>query len=243
MCLDFIQLDHPRITESSASLGRALNIYETNGPLTIIVPFPSKIDSQALSTALRIAHDLDVFLKLDSQILPDTVAMSLIKSESSTLKSNLIILGGIENAVTRSLLQLPTKDIKTEFGLSEDGEWTLRGAPISKMTRNEDIGILFTHPHPFNPSAAAVILSGTKSLGGGMERALRLLAPRTGLIVPDWILSGKAADRFGICGILGAGFVKIHLIKMKTKNLILHFFYRVWDTKWRWNEPMSWVGW
>ncbi|KAL5532933.1 hypothetical protein ACEPAF_4707 [Sanghuangporus sanghuang] len=208
--------------------GRVQNIFDTTAPLTIIISSDARVYPKMLSAALRIAQALDVYLKLDSEIILDTDAVQVVESTNRKglaghcLRGNLVILGGAENALSRKLLTNPATGLQTEFGLSEDGTWVFRGETLDKGY--DDLGILFTHPHPTNPAVSAVFLSGTSLLtdpgSQGFERVLGLLVPRTGIAVPDWIIVRKDIDQLGTGGVIGAG---------------------VWDSTWRWNEAMSYT--
>ncbi|KAH8108461.1 hypothetical protein DFH11DRAFT_1632998 [Phellopilus nigrolimitatus] len=220
-------LENPADTPLSAPPppGRIQNILNTPAPLTIIVPSELRAYARALSAALRIAHALDVYFKLDAEIVQDTVALDLLSSEGLE-DGNLVVLGGAENAFARALLQAPQYTRSTEFSLAADGAWLFRGRPLpiplaSRAGAEEGISILFTHPHPSNTRGAAVFLAGTDARGEGLERALRLLPLRTGVSVPDWVIAGSGMDDQGAGGVLGAG---------------------VWNRSWRWSESMSWIS-
>lgn len=182
--------------------------------MTLVISSDPRVYPRMLSAALRIAHALNVYLKLDSEILLDRHAVRVLESsrrertEAQPLQGNLIILGGAENALSRELLTTTrASSLQSEFGLSEDGTWAFRGEPLDKG--EDDLGILFTHPHPANPTGTAVFLSGTSPPSDtgsqGFERVLRLLVPRTGIAVPDWIIVKEDVDQFGIGGVIGAG--------------------------------------
>ncbi|KAI5124055.1 hypothetical protein M0805_003883 [Coniferiporia weirii] len=205
--------------------GRVQNIFDTPAALTIIIPSSATAYPKALSAALRIAHALDVYLKLDAEIILDTVALSRRSTgtaekvtQALRMEGNLIIIGGVENTFARMLLQVESPGRMTEFGIDQDGNWLFRGRPLPRTSDNS-LGIVFTHPHPEGGDNAAVFLSGTDP--AGLERALRLFPIRTGIAVPDWTIIGSAADNLGIGGIVGAG---------------------VWDGSWKWNEAMSWLS-
>ncbi|EJD02092.1 uncharacterized protein FOMMEDRAFT_157287 [Fomitiporia mediterranea MF3/22] len=199
--------------------GRLQNIFDTSGPITIVIPSDPHFYTRMLSAALRISHALDVYIKIDSEIITDTEALHRLNSNSEGnprhmqyhFQGNIVILGGKENALSRKLLQVPQSERQTEFGISESGEWLFRNRVLPDA--DKDIGILFTHPNHLNPYGAAVILAGSSddNSGGseGLERVLRLLVPRTGIAAPDWIIVGKEADQLGIGGVLGAGYVRL----------------------------------
>ncbi|THH05576.1 hypothetical protein EW145_g4691 [Phellinidium pouzarii] len=194
--------------------GRIQNILDTSGPLTIVIPSDLLAFPKALSAALRFVHALDVYLKLDAEIILDTFALRQ-GAWPVEMKGSLIIIGGAENTFARSLLQVTPQRRLTEFGIGENGEWLFRDQPLSRF---ESLGIMFTHPHPMSAESAAVFLAGTDT--SGLERALRLFPLRTGIAVPDWVIIGLTADRLGAGGVVGAG---------------------VWNSSWKWSEAMSWM--
>ncbi|CAG8719794.1 5679_t:CDS:2 [Acaulospora colombiana] len=55
----------------------------------------------------------------------------------------------------------------------------------------------------------------------GLERIFRLFPLRTGIMIPEWIVTGPKADLLGAGGLLGAGY---------------------WGRSWEWNENISWLG-
>lgn len=61
---------------------------------------------------------------------------------------------------------------------------------------------MFLHQHPKYEGANMVFLLGDAS---GMERVARLFPIRTGVTVPDWLITGEKADNMGTAGLMGAG--------------------------------------
>ena len=170
------------------------NIFDTAGPIQIIIPHGSDF----LNAALRIAHMFDTYLKLDTEIILDSIFDT--SPSSSSGRGNLIVIGR-NNLYARKVLQLESADLRTDFSLS-DGNWLLRGRPISCEDK-ESIGLLFTHPHPLNPRGLVLFVDGSDD--AALERVLRLIAPRTGIAVPDWLIVGEEADSKGMAGVIGAG--------------------------------------
>jgi len=165
-------------------------------------------------------HVLDVYHKLDAEIITDEVATALFPAhaiqsvkmtDSTGPLGNLIVVGGSENAFGKSLLA----QNRTEFRLASEDVWGIR----RRVFREKGLGLLFTHPHPTNPRGLTLFLAGTDE--EGLERAWRLFPYRTGVPVPDWIVIGRDADWQSAGGVLGAG---------------------VWDNEWKWNEAMSWLS-
>ena len=145
-----------------------------------------------LSAALRLAHDLDLYHKLDSEIIEAQTAVE--RELTGTLGSgNLVVLGGTTNAFTRHLLALG----RTAMQLQK--ETLLLGGNAF----NSELTTLFLHPHPTNPTGLALVLFADNKRS--IERALRLFPIRTGVTVPDWIAVGEEADKVGAAGVKAAG--------------------------------------
>lgn len=70
--------------------GRLSLVLSSKGPLLFVIPDD---DDQSLSYALRLAQDLDVFHKLDVEILTDTDANGLLEG-GSLGSSNIVIFDG-----------------------------------------------------------------------------------------------------------------------------------------------------
>ena len=70
--------------------GRLSLILSSKGPLLFVIP---EEDDLSLSCALRLAHDLDTFHKLDVEILTDIEASRLLE-DGSLGPSNIVIFDG-----------------------------------------------------------------------------------------------------------------------------------------------------
>ncbi|KAI0781232.1 hypothetical protein BD413DRAFT_600635 [Trametes elegans] len=169
--------------------GRLANILLSNEPLIIVVP--TKQPSRELSAALRIAHNLDVYHKLDAEIIDDKEASERL-SEASQETGNAIFLG--LGAFAKSVLAQG----KTAFGVQDD-DLALRGRRLNEPST----AALFLHPHPSREESLLLFLHGADA--EGLERGLRLFPIRTGVTVPDWIVVGSQADARGSGGVEGAG--------------------------------------
>jgi hypothetical protein len=85
-----------------------------------------------------------------------------------------------------------------------------------------------------SPSGLVAFVSGTDHFG--IERAARLFPIRTGVVLPDWLVIGGGADKFGAAAIIGAGYVD----SFSRKHRVL-INCSVWGTEWGWNECASWL--
>ena len=72
--------------------GRLSLILSSKGPLLFVIPDE---DDLSLSYALRLAHDLDTFHKLDVEISTDTEASGLLE-DGSLGPSNIVVFDGVK---------------------------------------------------------------------------------------------------------------------------------------------------
>lgn len=87
------QITYPKAhTADIQPSGRLSLILSSKGPLLLVIPDE---DDLSLSYALRLAHDLDTFHKLDVEILTDTEANSLLE-DGSLGPSNIVIFDGVK---------------------------------------------------------------------------------------------------------------------------------------------------
>ena len=179
--------------KTTTPTGRILNVLNSTGPFTIVVP--SRSPSAELSAALRIAHNLNVYHKLDAEVITEGEAAVRLR-DGSLASGNLVVLGsGDLGAFATSIL----KEAKTPFAL-RDSTLELRGQSLNAPST----GTLFLHPHPTDAKALALFVHGADA--NGLERAVRLFPIRTGVTVPDWIVVGAQADDRGTGGVRGAGY-------------------------------------
>ncbi|KAL7283150.1 hypothetical protein ACG7TL_002576 [Trametes sanguinea] len=177
------------IARPSPLTGRLANVLNSAGPITIVIP--TKNPSRELSVALRLAHNLNVYLKVDADIIDDEEAKR--NMENSSFGSGNMIVLGLSN-FARTVLN----ERKTAFGVV-DGALSLKG----RLLNQPSMAALFLHPHPTHAESLALFIHGTDS--SGLERALRVFPIRTGVTVPDWIFLGSQADSVGTGGVEGAG--------------------------------------
>ncbi|CCM03831.1 uncharacterized protein FIBRA_05980 [Fibroporia radiculosa] len=175
---------------ASQSSGRMAKILSTAAPMVIVVSDMSS--EHALLSALQIAHNLDVYHKLDSEIIDSTEAMRR-QSADELGSGNIVVLGDLGCSFAAAVLRAR----QTAFTYS-DGLLYLRGRPLLHTSAT-----LFLHPHPSNQEGSMVFIQANDGLG--LERALRLFPLRTGTTLPDWIVVGEDTDHIGAAGVEGAG--------------------------------------
>ena len=148
----------------------------------------------SLSAALRLVAALDGYHKLDAVIVDDTEAAKQL-GDGSLSKSNAVVLTNGKGTFVESLLSRGD----TAFSLdSDNGTLCLRGRRIGAGS-----AALFLHPHPSVTDASVLFLYAQD--GSALERGLRLFPIRTGVPIPDWVVTTERADEVGSGGIEGMG--------------------------------------
>ncbi|KAI5835596.1 hypothetical protein K523DRAFT_368134 [Schizophyllum commune Tattone D] len=167
---------------------RAQSILSTTpGPIKLLVP--SLADgSPELSLALRIAHDLDSYHKLDAEIIkgrPDD-------------RGNLVAIqvGKPSDAFYRLL-----RDDNAVLLPSDEGV-CFRGRDDYKIHR-PGTGVIALDPSVVDGRTRLYMYAADVA---GLERLGRLFPIRTGVKVPGWMVVGPEMDTKSSGGILGAGF-------------------------------------
>ncbi|KAI0637266.1 hypothetical protein C8Q77DRAFT_1051392 [Trametes polyzona] len=172
--------------------GRIASVLNTDGPLTLVIP--KRQQSPELSAALRIAHNLNVYHKLNAEIIDAEEALQRLDT-SSLGPGNVVVLDqGSPNTFAKRILAQG----RMPFRLRDD-TLQLRGRPLNEPNS----ATLFLHPHPTRAASSVLFVYGSDH--AGLERALRLFPIRTGVTVPDWIVVGPQADERGSGGVSGAG--------------------------------------
>lgn len=168
------------------------SVLSSPGLLTIVIP--TKQQGAELSAASRLAHNLNVYHRLDAEII-DAKEASQRLDVSSLSPGNVVVL---EQGPLSSFAKSILGKARTAFQLRDD-TLELQG----RLLNEPNAATLFLHPHPTRADASLLFVYG----GGpaGLERGLRLFPIRTGITVPDWIVVGSHADERGAGGVEGAG--------------------------------------
>ncbi|KDR81373.1 hypothetical protein GALMADRAFT_263657 [Galerina marginata CBS 339.88] len=197
-----------RYSEVLRTPGRMQSILSSPGPLIFVIS--EETNQQDLSVALRLAHVLNLYHKLDGEIISEETALTRNKL-ATWPTGNVIFLGTPSSPFAQEVLHSKKGGIRI-----------INQAPHIGERRFDKPGqaLLFLHPHPTmgltNPSFMMFLLYNDKA---GLERAARLFPFRTGVAVPDWLVVGDKMDMFGAGGLEAAG---------------------VWDSDWKLSEYMSW---
>ncbi|KAF7338633.1 Transmembrane protein [Mycena venus] len=194
-------------TAAQAS-ARIQSFLSTAAPFYLVVLDNSS--SRDVSLALRIAHDLHAYHRLDAEIVLGYESFrERLADSSNTAPGNILVIGNAASPSLANMLHGQQTPFRTENNVLAIKDATLDEAGL---------GILFLHPRPHNADGQMLFLLSTDA--SGLERAGRLFPIRTGVTVPDWLITSSRADWTGAGGVIGAG---------------------VWGIGWSWNEAMSWL--
>ncbi|KAJ7093157.1 hypothetical protein C8R44DRAFT_399607 [Mycena epipterygia] len=179
----------PEKTSTQAS-GRIQSFLSTTAPLRLVVL--DDASSRDMSLALRIAHDLNAYHRLDAEIVSGYAALQ----DSALDTGNILIIGDTASPFLAKMLE----NAQTPFRM-ENNLLTVRDTVVDEA----GLGILFLHPHPHDANSQILFLLSTDA--SGLERAGRLFPIRTGVTVPDWVIISGRAEETGAGGVIGAGCV------------------------------------
>ncbi|KAK0448367.1 uncharacterized protein EV420DRAFT_1712427 [Desarmillaria tabescens] len=155
--------------------GRMQAVLSSDGPIVLVIPDDTATYPQELSVARRIAHDLGLYHRLDTEIIRSSEAFD----PDILSHGNIVAIGNEASA---------------SFTLNKRTPFEANGYQIR---------LLFLHSHPMNADGNMVMIQSTDA--AGLERAARLFPVRTGIPVPDWLIVGPLADSQGAGGVMGAG--------------------------------------
>ncbi|KAJ6606577.1 hypothetical protein DFH09DRAFT_1242069 [Mycena vulgaris] len=165
---------------------RIQSFLSTTAPFRLVVLDNSS--SRDISLALRIAHDLNAYHRLDAEIIPR------VPDRFGDSPGNILIIGRTSSPLLPELLESSETPFRMENNLL-----VIRDTIIDEA----GLGILFLHPHPENTKGQMLFLLSTDA--AGLERAGRLFPIRTGVTVPDWLIISSRAEQTGAGGVIGAG--------------------------------------
>ncbi|KAG7452898.1 uncharacterized protein BT62DRAFT_989922 [Guyanagaster necrorhizus] len=178
-------------TQSGTQLsGRMQTVLSSNGPLVLVIPDDTDTYRQEFSVAQRIAHDLGLYHRLDTEIIRSSEA-----SDAEFLsQGNIVAIGNEASASFVVNEKIPFEAKTSQHLISYEPQQPLDGP---------EIGLLFLHSHPLKVDGNMVMMQSTDA--AGLERVARLFPIRTGILVPDWLIVGPLADSQGAGGVISAG--------------------------------------
>lgn len=166
----------------------------SNGPITFVQPSSNHDQAKNFNTlALRLAHDLHIYHRLDSEIIRDHELIS--GADVDWPKGNTVLMGTLSDPLIKHVLSQGKTPLAIQGNrLSLNGH-TVRSGPHT--------GLVFLHPHPTSPDALIMFVIGESPKA--LEWAARLFPIRTGITVPSWVILGPGMDEIGAAGISAAG--------------------------------------
>ncbi|CAG8515817.1 2966_t:CDS:10 [Funneliformis caledonium] len=195
----FYKNDNGNAWKHPLTYGPAHLILESKSPLLIVIGTTSAsnaVTSKFMNVAQEISHSWFLYGNGNAIIVHDT---DLIDDNefagNEYVKGNMVLLGNI-----------------FENKFYKDGSFQLNYKKFS----DPGTGILFLHPYKF--SQLSLIISGTDL--SGLDQIAKLFPKRTGVPIPDWIITGSETKWKGVGGLLGAGF---------------------WDNEWRYNDAIGYL--
>ncbi|RUS17630.1 hypothetical protein BC937DRAFT_89702 [Endogone sp. FLAS-F59071] len=208
-----------------STYGPVHQIFESLLPLLIIIP-ANAADHTHLHVAQKIAHEWYLYGRGDAEIVKDDDVSLVGRIKEEGFNGNLVLVGGpAENWSTREVLEKRRSEgmWRVAGGVCLDWRSPLRmdlspsPAEITPILRQRHcrfcfcryniplncvLGVFFLHP--WKSDHIALVIAGVDN--DGLRQAGWLLPKRTGMMVPDWVITGPEMKWKGIGGILGAGF-------------------------------------
>lgn len=172
--------------------GRMSTALSSKGPVLIVIS--DTRETRSLSVALRLAHVLNLYHKLDAEIITDAHLMRLVQ-EDQVGGGTLVVIGNTSGNFTTWCL-----------GRGET-PFAIQGTALALQGRSlggDSVGAIFLHPHPTRSDDNVVFMLADDPMT--LERVVKLFPVRTGVTVPDWlVISGSSIDQRGAAGVKGAG--------------------------------------
>lgn len=171
--------------------GPLLSIFSSNLPLKLIVgTLGSQVKRNHLrSIALKITRDAYVYGKIDCEILDDVEVI-----DDETVEGNIVLIGGGRDNLLGRVWGVDWK-VDVRF-LSSDG-FSIHG----KVFEVPGQGLLYLAPNPTDSKGLTLVLGGIGY--EGLESAYKLFPLRTGVPIPDWVVTSPDRTEGGI---VAAGF-------------------------------------
>ncbi|KIM48997.1 hypothetical protein M413DRAFT_92377 [Hebeloma cylindrosporum] len=201
------EMRKPQPSMTSQPPGRIQSILSSPGPITIITSRKSSGNDH--SAALRLAYVLQLYHRLDSEIIAEDEAHT--RTAGTWPTGNIIFIGPPRSPFATDILGQRRTSART---INHDSTIHFGTRKFQKPGQ----ALMFSHPHPTqNNSLMLFILYNDDS---GLERAVRVFPFRTGVAVPDCVIVGAMMDTLGAAGIEGAGCVGQRLAVKRGHDLV-----------------------
>ncbi|KAG0226718.1 hypothetical protein BGW41_004100 [Actinomortierella wolfii] len=220
----FVPDNEPHVAGASAAIaawkkmerhretyGPPIQVFEK--PLIVVVGsyFNSPEWTKAAQHISRIvAHDIYQYSRVTPTVLTDYEYVKSIGKPNQCNECNMILIGdAFQNSVTSLVLARHDSPVGVDHRSGTvyiDPSWGLdKEVEIESETRFTQPGTGLLMLRPLGHTRLALIIAGVDVKG--MEGAARLFPKRTGLLVPDWVVTGPEMPWKGAGGILAAGYV------------------------------------
>ncbi|KAF9168700.1 hypothetical protein DFQ26_002600 [Actinomortierella ambigua] len=158
-----------------------------------------------------VAHDVYQYSRVTPLIITDREYIEVADQLRECEACSVVLIGdALQNSATAEVLQShpspvnvdrklgkvtiqPSLGLDTEVEIQTDAEFSQSGTGLLML-------------RPLGSSGLALIIAGLDVKG--LEGAARLFPKRTGLLVPDWVITGPEMPWKGAGGILAAGYVQ-----------------------------------
>ncbi|KAF9977868.1 hypothetical protein BGZ73_004623 [Actinomortierella ambigua] len=190
--------------------GPAIQVFEKAMVVVVGTHFEgAEWEKAAQHISKIVAHDIYQYSRGSPTVMTDREYMAALERSEECKTCNVILIGdALQNSVTAHVLQFrpspvnvdrkagkvtihPSVGLDTEVEIQTDTEFSQNGTGLLML-------------RPLGDSRLALIISGLDEKG--LEGAARLFPKRTGLLVPDWVVTGPEMPWKGAGGILAAGF-------------------------------------
>ncbi|KAH7044264.1 hypothetical protein BKA57DRAFT_469111 [Linnemannia elongata] len=165
--------------------------------------------------AKLVAHDIYQYGRGDVEVLTDNEFLDRYGEGSLEMKAegervNLVLIGsGHHNSAARLVLGERDSEVTID---TEEGIVSIH--PTDQDFHQPGTGLLMIRP--WGSSNLAMVIAGLDPQG--LETAARLFPKRTGMLVPDWIITGPEMAWKGAGGILAAGYWGNHWEYLSTMS-------------------------
>ncbi|KAF9150478.1 hypothetical protein BG015_007724 [Linnemannia schmuckeri] len=183
--------------------GPAIQVLEKRVVIVLGTHFESmRFARTADRIAKLVAHDIYQYGRGDVEVLTDCELLDRYGDSSLEMKEgervNLVLIGDAhQNSATHIVLG----DRKSEVTIDTE-EGVVSIYPTGQDFEQPGTGLLMIRP--LGPSNLAMVIAGLDPQG--LETAARLFPKRTGMLVPDWIVTGPEMAWKGAGGILATGY-------------------------------------
>ncbi|KAF8948106.1 hypothetical protein BGZ47_006514 [Haplosporangium gracile] len=183
--------------------GPAIQVLEKRVVIVLGTHFDSTQFSRTVDRIAKlVSHDIYQYGRGDVEVLTDNEFLDRYGDGSLGMKEgervNLILIGDArQNSATHFVLGERKSEVTID---TEEGVVSIH--PTGQDFEQPGTGLLMIRP--WGPSNLAMMIAGLDPQG--LETAARLLPKRTGMLVPDWIVTGPEMAWKGAGGILATGY-------------------------------------